>query len=210
MMVGPKAPVGRTQPEPSLVPVPQCIQVMAPGQGCSFIRNDGFLSSPFINSSLSLSQIKKNSAAAGFPWCFSSPILCVESYHFFLSLRFCFLKYLAHLAVKYFVFLISALDLSLAHPKTLGGTGCTQLPGHKHGTLRVSPRTASFRSPGESLLESSLSLNKQAYIFVYKINFCSLLKIYTYKQKKSIPKPTSNQRSQEYTGSPIQPMLFYN
>lgn len=98
----------------------------------------GFSPHP-LNSSLSLSQIKKNSAAAGFPWCFSSPILCVESYHFFLSLYFCFLKYLAHLALKYFVFLISALDLLLAHPKSLGGPGCTEPLWHEHGTLGVSP-----------------------------------------------------------------------
>ena len=169
MMVGPKAPVGRTQPEPSLVPVPQCIQVMAPGQGCSFIQNDGFLSSPFKLILITVS-IKKNSAAAGFPWCFSSPILCVESYHFFLSLYFCFLQYLAHLALKYFFSQCSRPFVGSSE-----NTGWDWL--HRVAVIRTAPCTSSFRSPGESLLESSLSLNKHASICVYKINFCSLLKI---------------------------------
>lgn len=130
----------------------------------------GFYPHP-LNSSLSLSQIKKNSAAAGFPWCFSSPILCVESCHFFLSLRCCFRKHLAHLALKYFVFLISALDLSLAHPKTPGGTGCTQLLWHKHETFGVSPllpHSDPLGSPFLNLL--SLSTNRHTFLFTKLIS----------------------------------------
>ena len=170
MMVGPKAPVGGANQN-----LPWCLSLSAfrswhLGRDVPSFGMMGFSPYP-LNSSLSLSQIKKNSAAAGFQWCFSSPILCVESYHFFLSLRFCFRKYLAHLALKYFVFLISALDLSLAHPKTLGGTGCTQLPRHEHETLGVSPRTASFRSPGESFLSLlSLSTNRHTFLFTKLIS----------------------------------------
>lgn len=131
----------------------------------------GFSPHP-LNSSLSLSQIKKNSAAAGFPWCFSSPILCVESYHFFLSLYFCFLKYLAHLALKYFVFLISALDLFVGSSKI---TGWAWL--HRVAVTRtwnswsqppVLPHSDPLGSPFLNLL--SLSTNMHTFLFTKLIS----------------------------------------